>query len=71
MECSNPGSWNPSTTLIKNFMENKNCTFSLAKVRVNEVECLLNKCKNRPPGVDNLDVKFLNLIPNHSAVPDY
>lgn len=49
-----------STTLISNLiMKDKKCKFKIEKVTITDVECLLNKCKGRPPGVDNLDVKFL------------
>ena len=58
-----------ANTLIGKFMENKNCKFKLEKVTVNEVECLLNKCKDRPPGVDNLDVKFISMVANLIAEP--
>ncbi len=47
----------------------KKCEFNIEKVTINEVVRLLYKCKARPPGVDNLDAKFLSIAANLIAAP--
>ena len=59
-----------STPLISDLiMKDKKCKFKFEKVTVADVECLLQKCKDRPSRVDNLDAKFLNIVANLIAVP--
>ncbi len=59
-----------TSSLIKDvMMNNNNCEFEIARVTVKEVECLLKKCQDRPPGVNSLDLKFLSTAANLIAVP--
>lgn len=56
--------------LIKNIiMKNKNCEFKMEKVTKKDVEDLLSSCKDKPPGVDYFDAKFLRMAANLIAVP--
>lgn len=43
-------------------MEGKKCNCEFKYIRVAKVELMLMICKNKPPGVDNLDVKLLKPI---------
>ncbi len=58
-----------SITRIKELVMNKKCEFKIARVSVKDVECLIKKCKERPPGVDNLEVRFLSLAASVISVP--
>lgn len=54
----------------KQIMKDKNCTFELRKVSIDEVEKLLLSINiEKPPGIDNLDGKLLKIIANHIAAP--
>lgn len=50
-------------------MKNKTCEFKMEKVTIKDAEDLLSSCKDRPPGVDYLDAKFLRMVANVIAVP--
>ena len=59
-----------STSLINDLiMKNKKCTFKIEKVTITDVECLLVKCNDKPPGVDNLVGTFLRCVANFVAEP--
>ena len=54
-----------STCLINDLiMKNKKCTFKIENVTITDVECLLGKCNDKPPGGDNLDGTFLRYVAN-------
>lgn len=50
-------------------IKNKMCKFNIESITVSEVEHLIKKCKDRPAGIDYLDVKFPKLVSNVTAVP--
>ncbi len=50
-------------------MKNKKRTFNIDKVTTTEVECQHKRCKDRPPGIYNLDAKFLSIVTKFIAVP--
>ena len=59
-----------SQTLIRDqIMRGKKCTFEFTKVNVSYVEKLLLNCKDKPSGVDNMDVRLLKLVANLIATP--
>ena len=59
-----------STFLINHLiMKNKKCTFKIEKVTITDVECLLGKCNDKLPGVDNLVGTFLRYVANFVAEP--
>ena len=57
-----PNNTDLSYTLIDHIMEGKQCSFEFKKVSVAKVELMLMTCKDKPPGVDDLDSKLLRPI---------
>ena len=50
-------------------MKDKNCTFELRKVSVEEVKKWLSINNEKPPGSDNIDGKLLRIIADDIATP--
>lgn len=54
---------NNSLLIIKDkIMKDKICTFKLKKVNIDDVKNILKKQENKPPGIDGLDNKLLQLV---------
>ena len=61
---------NISNSLIKdNIMKDKQCLLKFDKVCIKTVEDILRSCKNKPPGIANLDGKLLKLVAEEIAPP--
>lgn len=59
-----------SSKLITNkLMKNKSCSFLFEKVEVSKVEKLIRSSKDKPTGVDNLDVRLLKPVADVLALP--
>ena len=50
-------------------MRDKSCQFEFTKVTVDYVKKLLTGCKDKPPGVDNVDGKLLKIVAHLIATP--
>lgn len=54
--------------LIRNeIMKRKNFRFKLENVNINKVKDFLETCKDKPPGVDDLDSRLLKLTADDIA----
>ncbi len=69
MEVNDRGLELSSRLITNKLMKNKCCSFHFEKVKVSTVEQLVRSSKNKPAGVDNLDVKLLKPVANVLALP--